>query len=182
MADWNSEKRQQEIEANKLLRVARRRHKVWKRLTDPKVKEKSLREAQRARFFKVKILNEKQHKAIELLSDFMNCWSPLYICGQCEISLATLYKWRNDPFFLRELDKEITRRRTIFRLEAHRHLFRMIKRGKPRLLLAYLKMTGDFTQKVEITDKTNVDDMKESELDREIEQLSDELGISSADK
>jgi len=177
MADWNNSKRLAEIEKSKTAREQRR----WRFLTSEKHRKKVLEGAARARFFKVKILNEKQHKAIALLSDFINCWGPEYIAGQVGINIATLYNWRNDPFFIKELDKEITRRRSMFRMEAHRQLFKQIKKGKPRLLLAYLKMTGDFKEQLEITEKTP-DDVSEDKLDEEIQRLQDELGITEHSK
>jgi hypothetical protein len=166
----SAEKRKEKLKSNRI-----------KQLMKPEVREKALMNAAKARFFKVKVLNEKQLKAVTLMSDFMNDWSPEYICGQCSINLATLYNWRNDPFFIKALDKEITRRQTMFRLEAHRKLFKQIKKGNPRLLLAYLKMTGDMKERVEVTDgdnKKDLDSMNESQLDAEIQRLSDELGIS----
>jgi hypothetical protein len=178
MANFNSPQRLAEMAKSAEWRRARKKNRLTKQLLKPEVRAKAMAGLRRARFYQVKILNEKQHKAIALLADFINCWGPEYICGQAGINLATLYNWRNDPFFIKELDKEITRRRSMFRLEAHRQLFKRIKKGNPRLLLSYLKMTGDFKEQVEITEKTT-DDKNETELDNEIQELQDELGITS---
>lgn len=171
--------RVKEIEKSKEERKARLKAKRIKELMKPEVRKKALENAAKARFFKVTVLSEKQHKAINLMADFMNDWGPEYIAGQCNINIATLYNWRNDPFFIKALDKEITRRQTMFRLEAHRRLFKQIKKGNPRLLLAYLKMTGDFKEKLEVTDgdKKDLDSMNETQLDAEIQRLTDELGL-----
>lgn len=176
---YNSKKRLEQIEANRLIRIATRRHNRWKHLVTPKNQEKKLIELRRAKFFKVRVLSSRQLKGIQLMSDFMNCWSPDYIAGQCGVSIAHLYKWRNDPFFMKELNQEITRRKTMMRLEAYKQLFKAVRRGKPMLLLAYLKMTGDFAEKIEVKDTTN-EVKKESDLDAEIQMLQDELGISKS--
>ena len=175
---YNSPKRLEEIMTSKANRARRKREKFLKKVLDPLSMRKKVAALRMNQLLEVKVLSEKQHKCIALLADFMNCWSPEYIIGQCEITLKTLYAWRNDPFFLKELDKEITRRKTVMRLEAHRLLFRLLKRGKPRILLAYLKMTGDFKEQVEVTEKTS-DDMNELELDKKIQELQDELGVSA---
>lgn len=177
-----SDKRNKELEQSAIERKDRKKKRLIKQLMKPEVREKALRNAAKSRFFKVKTLNEKQHKAIMLMADFMNDWSPEYICGQCNICLATLYNWRNDPFFIKELDKEITRRKTMFRLEAHRRLFKQVKKGNPRLILQYLKMVGDFApEKMEIVEKEDVGKLSDGELDKEIERLQNELGLRDSE-
>lgn len=160
MASFNNPRRLKELEES----AKRRKMKSYEKLLPPSLEEK--------------ILSAKQHKAIQLLTDFMNNWSPDYIAGQCGVTVAMIHRWKHDPFFLYELDKEITRRKTTYRLEAYKQLFRMIK--KPRVLLAYLKMTGDFTEKIEIADK-NVDELQENELDREINRIARELSVSGTE-
>jgi hypothetical protein len=175
-----SQKRLAEIEESRKERIKIRNSKRGHFLMTPKGREKATAARRYAQFYKVKVLNEKQHHCIALLSDFMNNWPTEYIIGQVGINKHTYYQWRNDPFFLKELDKEITRRRTMFRLEAHRQIFKAIRQAKGRgikLLLTYLKMTGDLKEHVEISEKTT-DDLNETQLDEQIQRLSDELGLS----
>jgi hypothetical protein len=125
---------------------------------------------------KIKVLNEKQRHMIALLTDFTRQVNRDQVCEEVQITTNTYTKWRNDPFFLQELDKEISRRRTFPRLEAMRHVFRQVNRGNMRVIRDFLKMTGDYKEKVELT-SVPVEELPEEQLDQEIERLSSELGI-----
>jgi hypothetical protein len=123
----------------------------------------------------------KQSKAIELLLDFQNNWPPEYIAAQCGVSTRTIHNWRNDPIFLRTLDKEITSRRTRVRLEAFRMLFKKIKFGNAKFLKMYLELTGDLKQHIKIEDEQTVDSRSEGEVDKELDKLRAELGVHDAE-
>lgn len=129
------------------------------------------------RQLKTMILSDRQKIAIGFLSDFLNDWPEQYIAAQAMVSTQLLRKWRNDPFFLKALDLEIGKRRTVLRREAYQQLFKGIKKGDRKLLAMYFKMTGDLKDKVEITQELP-DEMPEEALDQEIGRLADELGIN----
>ena len=145
-------------------------------------REKKLRSIAAIRFHRsqVKELNEKQRHLIALLTDFTRKPNQTEVCAEIQITTNTYCKWRNDPFFLQELDKEISRRRTFPRLEAMRHVFKQVNRGNMRVIRDFLKMTGDYKEKVELT-TLPIEELPEEELNLEIERLSSELGIESTD-
>src|SRR6266581_4177126 len=78
-----------------------------------------LKEAKDTRDFKVmiqnwsaaklrtRILSDKQRVAIALMVDFVHNFSYEYVASRVGVDIQTFYNWRNDPLFLRELDKEI---------------------------------------------------------------------------
>ena len=143
-----------------------------------------LKEAKDTRDFKVmiqqwanarlvtKILSDKQRLAIALMVDFVHNYSYEYIAAKVGIEIATLYHWRNDPLFLRELDKEITRRRSFIRIHAFRNIHRAITRGDMKATYMYLKMSGDLKENVELIDNTGREaEMDDNQLDAEISRL-----------
>ena len=125
---------------------------------------------------------EQQAKLIDLLLDFDNPQNnnPEWLAEQAGIAVRTYYKYRNDPGFMRALDRELTIRRTRMRLEAFRHLFRRVKFGNPKILFKYLEMLGEFKQQIEVTDKRDdPSTMTEGEVDKEIAKLKEQLGESN---
>jgi len=124
-------------------------------------------------------VTSKQAMAIAMLVDFEQPYSPDYIAAKVGVSTRTFHNWRNDPVFIRELDKEITRRKTRMRLEAYRHLFRKLKTGNTKILFKYLEMTGDSSKNINLIESGNpdIDGRSELELDAELEKLRHQLGI-----
>lgn len=117
-----------------------------------------------------------QRIAINLLLDYHNRWPMEFVADQAGCTLTTLYRWKNHPRFLAELDREITKRRTYMRREAFFKFFDMIKRGEYRALRDYFKMTGDLREHaVKPDEPTQIDD--DQALDSEIKRLADELGF-----
>ena len=127
------------------------------------------------RLYKMQELDERQRKAIILLSDPMHTYSNRYIAYACGVTRQSLYNWRNDPLFIQELDKEITKRKTSMRTEAYRHVYRWIRQGNKPMIKFYLKMTGDL--KEHIVHEQADSHKSNTELDAEIKSLSSELGI-----
>ena len=125
--------------------------------------------------YRVRTLSEKQRKAVMMLADFTHDYTKRYIANQCGVTTMALWFWRNDPLFISELDKEITRRKTVFRPEAYKHLFRRIRRGQWSAIKDYFKMTGDLKHQITVE---NIEDMPKSldQLDQEIQQLQTQLG------
>lgn len=122
-----------------------------------------------------KILNDKQRMAIHLMTDFVHNFSNAYICERLAISKEQLYKWRNDPMFLRELDKEITRRRSFIRIHAFRNVHRAILRGDMKSTWNYLKMSGDLKENINVVDNTGEQELSDNELNQEIMRLTKQL-------
>jgi hypothetical protein len=124
---------------------------------------------------RTKILDDKQRMAIFLLCDFGHNYSYAYVAARVGISESTLMSWRNDPLFLREMDKEITRRRSFMRLHAFRNVNRAIMRGDMKATWMYLKMSGDLREQVELVDRTGEQELSDSELAAEIDKLQREI-------
>jgi hypothetical protein len=122
-----------------------------------------------------KILSDKQRTVIYLMTDFIHNFSNNYICERVQISKEELYKWRNDPMFLKELDKEITRRRSFIRIHAFRNVHRAILRGDMKSTWNYLKMSGDLKENINITDNTGEQELSDGELNQEILRLTKQL-------
>jgi hypothetical protein len=113
--------------------------------------------------------------AIYLMSDFSHNYGNDYICARIGVDMQTLLRWKNNPLFIRELDKEITRRRSFIRLHAFRNVNRAIMRGSMKDTWNYLKMTGDLREQVDIVDKTGEREMSDKELRREIKKLNKQV-------
>ena len=159
-------------------RIHARKNKGKPGLCRPEILRKTLKTQSFARAFKVRTLNQRQRQAVMLLSDFTSNYTNSQIAHQLEVTTATLWRWRNDPLFISELDKEITKRKTSLRREAYRHLFNKIRTGNYQAMKDYFKMTGDLKQQVEMTHIQ--EQLPEDALDAEIDRLSKELGIDLA--
>ncbi|SRR6266496_129980 len=129
-----------------------------------------------------KILSDKQRTAIYLMTDFIHNFSNEYICERVQVNKTEFYKWRNDPMFLRELDKEITRRRSFIRIHAFRNVHRAIMRGDMRSTWNYLKMSGDLKENINVTDNTGEHELNDAELNQEIMRLTKQLANYSEPK
>lgn len=128
---------------------------------------------------KPKILDKVQRMAIALMCDFANTYTDKQIYTRLGVSSADFYKWKNDPLFIRELDKEITRRQNYMRLIAYRNVFRSINRGNMKDTWNYLKMIGDLRETMDIRDRTGEDvEKSDSELAKEILDLQSELATA----
>lgn len=121
------------------------------------------------------ILNEVQREAVYLMADFVHNFSNQYIIKRLNIEPTTFYKWRNDPVFLRELDKEISRRKTFIRIHAWRNVHRAVSRGDMKATWNYLKMVGDLKEHVEVVDRTGEQEMDDEQLNQEIGRLNERL-------
>ncbi len=126
-----------------------------------------------------KILSDKQRTVIYLMTDFIHNFSNEYICERVQITKRELYTWRNDPMFLRELDKEITRRKSFIRIHAFRNVHRAIMRGDMRSTWNYLKMSGDLKENINVTDNTGEHELNDAELNQEILRLTKQLATYS---
>lgn len=123
--------------------------------------------------YRVRKLSDRQRKAIGLMTDFAHDYTFKYIAQECGVTINCLWKWRQDSLFLSELDKEITRKRGMFRKEAMGQLFRKVRRGSyGRATRDYLKMTGDLKEQSEITIAAQ---LPKEALENEIKQLTSEL-------
>lgn len=108
-----------------------------------------------------KILSDKQRMAIYFMTDFVHNFKYKWIAARVGVDLKTINTWRNDPLFMRELDKQIDRRTSYMRGHAWRNVFRRIALGDVKVSLEYLKGIGDLTSKVDM----RVDDSGEKEKD-----------------
>lgn len=165
----NASRIQEEVEAEDKRRLMRLReakdNKSIKKVVKIWAEEK----------LKPKILSDKQRTAIYLMTDFVHNFSNQYICERVGISKNELYKWRNDPMFLRELDKEITRRRSFIRIHAFRNVHRAILRGDMKSTWNYLKMSGDLKENINVIDSTGEHELNDAELNEEILRLTKQL-------
>lgn len=128
---------------------------------------------------KVKILSEKQRLAIHFLTDFIHNYSNEWIITKINVDKHTFMSWRNDPLFIRELDKEITRRKSFMRLAAFRNINRAVARGSIKDSWKVLQMTGDLKDNIEITDRTGEKELDENELNAHIEMLTKQLAAAT---
>lgn len=168
--------RVKQIEFSRRDRLERRKQELYRAQHSKDAKQLSKAKAAFAREFRVKELNDKQRHAISLLVDFVNRWPDVYIARQVGVNIHTLRSWKNDPFFLGELDKEITRRKTFIRLKAFRNFFRLIDKGNLKATLAYFKMTGDL-EELKPSGEVPGAGSSDAQLDKEIQRLQDELGL-----
>jgi hypothetical protein len=123
-----------------------------------------------------KILDKRQRIAISLLCDFSNQFSDKYIYTRVGVSQAEFYGWKNDPIFIRELDKEITRRQNYMRLVAYKNVFRALSRGSMKDTWNYLKLIGDLRDTMDLRDRTGENiERSDEELASEIVNLQSEL-------
>ena len=126
-----------------------------------------------------KILSERQRMAIYLMSDFVHNFSYKYICTRLQIPESDLSKWRNDPLFIRELDKEINKRMTFLRVHAWRNVHRAVMRGSMKDTWKYLQMIGDLKERHEIVDRTGERELDDDELKNEISRLTTQLSTAN---
>jgi hypothetical protein len=124
---------------------------------------------------KPKILSGKQREAIYLMTDFVHNFSNVYIAERLGLNLKELSTWRNDPLFIKELDKEITRRKSFIRIHAFRNVHRAILRGDMKATWNYLKMSGDLKENIEVTDRTGEHELSDEELNVEIAKLNQQI-------
>ena len=125
---------------------------------------------------KPKILSDKQRMAIHYISDFAHNYSYTWIAAKLNVDISAISGWRNDPLFLRELDKEITRRRSFIRIHAFKNVHRAIMRGDMKATWNYLKMSGDLKENINIMeDRTGERELDDSQLKEEINKLQLEL-------
>lgn len=132
-------------------------------------------------FFKIKALSDKQKFAIHLMTDFTYNYTMKQIAKKIGTPYDTVLNWRRDPFFLQCLDNEITKLRTLPRLEAYRHLFRWVRIGDRRAIKEYLQLCGDLATNLRVKEERNFEDIPEEMVDAEIERLSKELGLEEED-
>jgi hypothetical protein len=172
-----TERIKQRIDDSDTEKVKLRKQAKWDRsrnLKNPKVLKRTHDMRRFNAQFRVRTLNERQRKAILMLADFVHDYPKRYIAQAVGVSVVTLWAWRNDPLFIQELDREITRRKSAFRLEAYKHFFRRIRRGNKVAIRDYFKITGDLKHQVVIENK---EEIPESALDEEIQRLQKELGV-----
>jgi len=159
-------KRMEKIDNNRLTRLKEARDtKNFKYMIENWADEKLTK----------KVLSEEQRMAIYLMTDFVHNFSYEYIAVRLNVSKETISKWRNDPFFIQQLDKELTRRRSFIRLHAFRNVHRAILRGDMKATWNYLKMSGDLKENINIVDRTGEHELSEHELEAEIARLSNNL-------
>ena len=126
-------------------------------------------------------LTEKQQFAIKLMASFANPLTFTQIAKMLGVRRRVLFQWRSNQNFQRALDKEITKNKNVLRLEAYQQLFKKIRKGDGRALINYFKMTGDLSEKLDITMEDRIEGLDENMLDAEIGRLTDELGLSIND-
>lgn len=124
---------------------------------------------------KVKVLSEKQRLAIHFLTDFTQNHSNEWVMAKINVDRKTFMTWRNDPLFIREMDKEITRRKSFLRLPAFRNVARAVARGSIKDSWKVLQMTGDLKENIEVNDRTGEKEMDENQLNEHIELLTRQL-------
>lgn len=129
---------------------------------------------------KPKILTDQQRMAIYYMVDFTHPNRTYgWIAAKLGISVKVLCQWKNDTLFLREMNKEIDKRQSYMRLQAYKNIFRDIKNGSVKSSFNYLKMTGDFTEKVDITiDNSGEKELDDDSLTAEIEELKGQLSTA----
>lgn len=126
-----------------------------------------------------KLITSAQREAILYLSDFSRNFTREFIAEKLRISVSTINKWMNTPLFIRQLDLEITRRRTFCHLYAMRNVNRAIMRGSMKDTWNYLKMIGVYKENVEIVDKTGEpSELTDEQLDTEIHSLNSKLTVA----
>lgn len=126
------------------------------------------------------MVSEQQKLAIAMLVDFEKNYPMEYIAAKVGVRVRRLQAWKNDPFFLKEMDREITRRRNKMRLKAYQNVFKRVDRGDIRTTFKYLQMTGDLSENLNITENTETE-REDSDIQNEIQQLYAELGIEPND-
>lgn len=162
------QRKAEKLERNRLQRIAERREKkkwaslmaVW---ADHQIKTKSL--------------SDKQRVAIALMTDFVHNYSYEYIATRIGTDLQTITRWRNDPHFIREVDKEIRRRQNFILVHAFRNVNRAILRGSMKDTWQFLKMSGYLKDKVEIDRTGESVEMSDEELQNEILNLREQLSV-----
>lgn len=135
-------------------------------------------------FFVVKPLTPIQLKAIDLLSDFIADYSMQEVSDELGINNQRLQRWMNRPEFLKALNQELDKRKTILRREAFSKFFGYVQKGKYKALTDYFRMTGDLTNQLEVhhhDDGPQAEDLSDEQLDNEIQGLANELGLDISD-
>jgi len=129
---------------------------------------------------KVKTLTPEQRNAINLLADPISEHSDRYICARIGVTVRTLANWQNNLVFLRELNKEVLKRRTFSLLGAYRNVNRQVRRGSMKDTWKYLEMIGEYSKKHEHKiDDTGEEPLGDDELKAEVEELTSQLANSN---
>jgi hypothetical protein len=126
-----------------------------------------------------KFLTDQQLMAIHLMTDFVHNYSYSWIARRIGVEDTTFSRWRNEPFFIEQLAKEIRRRRNFMLVHAYRNVHRALARGSMKDTWNFLKMTGDLVDKSEIIDRTGETEKSDEELQKEIEMLSKQLKVAN---
>lgn len=150
----------------------RRRHQVLQAKRDAKLAQQDL-EAPPQRV--IGNLEERQRMAVELLTDFHSNLKTHQICSILGITTKTLNTWRQEPYFMKLIDAELTRKRSIMRLEAYKGWFKAVRQGDTKVIKDYFKMTGDLTEELNVN-VNDLSDMSTEDLEREIRAMEEDLG------
>lgn len=124
---------------------------------------------------KPRILSEKQRMAIYLMCDLTHQFDNNYIAAKLGIELQSIFRWKNDPLFLKELDKEMTKRKSFMKIHAYRNVNKAIMRGSMKDTWNYLKMTGDLKEYADPVDRTGESELTDKQLRHQIKRLSKKL-------
>jgi len=129
---------------------------------------------------KTRTLTPEQRNAINLLADPISEHSDRYICARVGVTVRTLANWQNNLVFLRELNKEVLKRRTYSILAAYKNVNRAIRRGSMKDTWKYLEMVGEYSKKHEFKiDDTGEEPLGDEELKAEVAELTSQLAHSN---
>lgn len=122
-----------------------------------------------------KSLSPEQAMAIHLMTDFSHNFTYSYIAKRIGVNESTIANWRNDPYFIEQVVKEVKRRQGHAIVLAMRNVNRALARGSMKDTWQFLKMVGMLKEQVEITDNTGEKSLSKEELELEIESLSQQV-------
>lgn len=125
---------------------------------------------------RTKILSDKQRMAIYYMTDFVHDFKYKWIAARIGVSIKLLNTWRNDPLFMRELDKQIDRRVSYMKGQAWRNVFRRVAAGDVKVSIEYLKGIGSLRNNVDVrVDDTGEKEKDDAQLEAEIASLQTAL-------